>query len=400
MLHIDIEKTRREMAKRNLDVLIAASVVNVFYCTGHYSSLQLIATDQVRLAVIPRNSEPFVTSPAFEAEYFAKSGIFKVFEYPEEVYFKYPLAEDLYLRAKDNIKDIPELKGLSVSQTIMKSPILIAAKILKGRGLGGAKIGIDKEYIRTLIFEEVAKALPNCEIEDGTQIFLDLRAIKSDEEITNMVEAIKITEEALEACMPLIKEGGGVQNIRQKYFEAISKKPGAELGGGMVVGGLPPGQTLPPEKDRLMAGQVLKFDGGASFNHYGSDIGRSWAIGDIPKEQRNLYNMIVEAADAMVEKLRPGTKISDVYKVGNEIMRKVDTNYGRRVFMGHSHGIEVHERPYISPTTPETLKPGMVMCVEVPYYVLGGNSFQLEDEYLITEDGYKRLSERLPRKLL
>ena len=78
----DIEKVRNEMAKEGLDVLIAASVINVCYCTGHFSKIWASLRDHLRLAVIPKDSDPFVTCPDVEAGSFSKSGIFRVFEYP------------------------------------------------------------------------------------------------------------------------------------------------------------------------------------------------------------------------------------------------------------------------------------------------------------------------------
>ena len=50
-----------------------------------------------------------------------------------EVYFEYPSGEDLYLRAKEDIKGITE-EGLSVRDRLAKLPVLLAAKILKDRG--------------------------------------------------------------------------------------------------------------------------------------------------------------------------------------------------------------------------------------------------------------------------
>lgn len=400
MYHIDVEKARGEMAKRDLDVLIAASVINVCYCTGHYSRLWHLLRDHLRLAVIPKDTEPFVTCPDIEASSFAKSGVFEVFEYPIDVYFKYGLGEDLYLKAQENIKDIPKLKGLNIRDMLAKSPVLLAAKILKGRGLGGAKIGIDKEYVETAFFEEIAKALPSCEIKDVTQIFLDLRAIKSVEEINNMVEAIRITEKAIETSLPLVKEGGRLLDIQRNFIQVMTEREGSEPANIMLsVSPLPVGQIFSSMEDQFRAGQVFKIDVGARYNNYNADIARQWAIGEIPKEQRELFNTILEAVDAMVEKLRPGTRISDIYWTGNEIMKKADPNYGRRLFMGHSVGLEGHERPYISPFTEDTLKPGMVMCMEVPYYVAGGYGYNVEDEYLITQDGHQLLSGRIPREM-
>lgn len=400
MHHIDVEKARREIAKRGLDVLIAASLINTYYCTGHYSRIWHLLRDQLRLAVIPKDSEPFVTCPEVEAVSYAKSGIFKVFEFPSEVYFRYAPGEDLYLKAKDNVKSIP-LEGLPVRDMLAKSPVLLAAKVLKDRGLSQARVGIDKEYVETAFFEEIAKALPNCEITDATQVFIGLRAIKTDEELKDMLEAIRITERAIETSLPLVKQGGHLIDVRRNLIKVMSEDELSEPSGLFVgVSPLPVGELFAPTEYRFKSGQVFRVDIGTKYNHYTADFARQWAIGEIPKEEREVYDVLMEAANAMAEKLRPGTKVSDLYWTGNNIVRKKDPNYGRRLFMGHSVGLEVHERPYITPYTEETLKLGMVMCVEVPYYTAGGYAYNVENEYLITADGHELLSGRIPIELL
>jgi len=400
MHHIDIEKVRREMGKKGLDVLIAASLVNTYYCTGHYSKIWGLLRDQLRLAVILKDSDPFVTCPEVEAVSYTKSGIFKVYTVPCEVYFEYPYGVDLYLRAKEDIKGIPE-EGLSVRDRLAKLPVLLAAKILKDRGLGGAKVGIDKEYIETAFFEEIVNALPHCEIEDATQIFLDLRAIKSEEEISNMVEAIRITEKAIETSLPLVKEEGHLIEVRRNLIKVMSEDENSEPRGlTATVSPLPVGELFKPTESRFKSGQIFRVDVGTKYNHYAADFARQWAIGDIPKEERQRYDVLLEAVDAMVEKLRPGIRFSDVYWTGNNIVSRMYPGYKRRLFMGHSIGLEVHERPYIEPLTEETLRKGMVICLEVPWYTAGGYAYNVEDEYLITEDGHRLLSEAIPRDLL
>jgi len=380
MHHIDIEKARGEMVKRDLDVLIAASLLNVCYCTGYYSEIWDLLKPQLRLAVVPKDSAPFVTCPDVEASAFARSGVFEVFEYPISMYY-----------TEEKIKNIPELKGLDIRDMHVKSPVLLAAKILKDRGLGGANIGIDKEYVDAASFEEVVKTLPDCEITDGTQIFLDLRATKSDEEISNLVEAIRVTEKAVEDSMPLIKEGGRLDDIRRNFIQVMSEKETYGISHLMF-------RVTPSMADKLKAGQVFNIDVGAKYNNYSADIARQWAIGEIPKKEWEVFDTVLEAVDAMVEKLSPGTKLSDIYWTGNEIMRKADANYGRVLLMGHAVGLEGHERPYISPFAEETLKPGMVLNIEPPY--MGDYFHNAEDTYLITHDGHQLLSTRTSRQML
>lgn len=400
MHSVDTDKAREKMMKRDLDVLIAGSLVNTSYCTGYYSTIWSLVRDHLRLCVIPMKSKPFVTCPEFEVDAYTESGTFDVFEYPAELYFAYSAVEDIYLKAKRNVKDIPELVGLPVKDMLAKSPILLAAKILKSRGLGGAKVGIDKEYIEAGLFQEVLEALPDCELVDATQIFVELRAIKSDEEIRCLREAVRITEDAIETSAPLIKEGGYLKDVWQHYANAFYREPLTEPAClGMAVSPTSSGRLFPAMTSQFCAGQIFRIDLGARYNHYAADVSRQWAIGDIPQEETDRYHVILQAADAMTERLHPGAKISEVYWAGNNIVRGMDPNYGRRVFMGHAIGLEIHERPYVTPFAEETLKPGMVLAVEVPYYAPDGYSYSVEDDYLITEDGCERLTNHTPRTL-
>ena len=259
--------------------------------------------------------------------------------------------------------------------------------------MGAAKIGIDKLYVDASFVDGLTAALPECEISDGTRILSDLRAVKSVEEIECLSEAAKITEEAFEAVTPIIKEGTRLIEIKQKITQEMTQQSGGEVGHITLKVGpakLPPGE-------KLEAGDILCVDCGAKFRNYRADISRQWAIGKVPATEWDTMEVISAAVDAMRGKLRPGTKFSEIYRAGNDIMAKVNPRYKGMLLMGHSLGIESHERPYISPDEEKTLEPGMVLCLEVPHK--GTYVFNCEDEYLITQDGYKIMTARTSSRL-
>ena len=78
-------------------------------------------------------------------------------------------------------------------------------------------------------------------------------------------------------------------------------------------------------------------------------------------------------------------------------MVRANPIYMGMLLMGHSIGIESHERPYVSPYEERILEPGMVICLEVPHK--GNYVFNCEDEYLITENGYELITPHTSSKL-
>ncbi|MBI4321568.1 MAG: aminopeptidase P family protein [Chloroflexi bacterium] len=398
---IDIEKARAEMAKRGLDVLVAGSLTNTFYCTGHYSHVWYIIRDEIRLAVIPRDSHPFVVCPDIEVGSYTKNGLFDAYEFPMDVYYKYPPGADRYLKARENIKEFEAVwKSMDVRKMLTATPGLLLAKVLRDRGLSGARIGVDKEYVEAELFEDLGRALPQAELKDGTDLFLRLRAIKSAQELEYIVQATRITERAIETSFPLVKEGGSMAEIKQNVIDQMSVENSEPFEMVIMASPLPLGEILPTSLGALRSGMIFRWDVGAKYNHYCADVGRQVAIGEAPREAREFYNVVLQTTDAMVEKLRPGTKAKDLYRAAHDVMEKVDPDYNRRLFNGHGLGIELHELPYIGPLSDDVLEPGMVITLEVPHYTAGGYGFNYEDMYLITEDGHQLLSDRLSRELL
>jgi Xaa-Pro aminopeptidase len=405
MHHVDMERARREMAAMKLDVLIAGSFDNVFYCTGNYSAIWGEMRDnRVRLAVIPRDSAPFVTCPESEARSYARSGVFEIFEHPLQAYFKYePGTEGLSARAKSHMKgiaDLGELDGLKDIQ--LRQPILLASKILKDRGLSTTRVGVDKEFMSVPVYEEIGRALPGCEIVDASQAFMKLRVIKTSDEVECLRGGLKGIMKGMKTLAPLLKVGGSLSDVRRHLIRAMSEGDGCEPRSIAPILDLTPvrsGEVANLADVKFKKGQVLMVDTGGQYNHYRSDIARSWALGDVGPRERVLYETILQAQEAMMSKAHPGTKFSELYRIGNDRVRRVDPEYYRRRTMGHSIGIAAREWPDVKPLGDEVLQPGMVICLEVPYYVGGGHSFSVEDEFLITESGHERLSEGLSREL-
>src|SRR5262249_41479470 len=139
-------------------------------------------------------------------------------------------------------------------------------------------------------------------------------------------------------------------------------------------------------------GQTIKFDMQVDVGGYHSDIGRTIATG-ATRDQRDIYAALRSALMAAQSHVKPGASFAEIFHAGTDAVRYAGfTNYSRG-HLGQSVGLTRHfeEPPFITPEEHRALVPGMVISLELPYYVYGVGAFQLERMLLITSDGHEAL---------
>lgn len=211
---LDVKKARAKMEKEGLDAIIALTLGNVYYSTGYHSHFCFLVKEHIRPVVIPKakDLEPFIICPDHEVEDFKTFSQIKNFvAFPTEVFMKFdPGPSDHATVALETAKkiDMSPLEGLDLHTALVRRPLLFLAKELKDRGLARGTIGVDCiSLVPAATWEEVKKALPYATIKDASNVFFDLRKIKSAEEIDYISEATKITEAAIENSVAMVKEG-------------------------------------------------------------------------------------------------------------------------------------------------------------------------------------------------
>jgi Xaa-Pro aminopeptidase len=147
----------------------------------------------------------------------------------------------------------------------------------------------------------------------------------------------------------------------------------------------------------FMEGDVFcKASSGLSYRDYHADIDRVWYIGKNPPEKvKKWYRVTYECAGAMGEALKPGNTCADVFEIDNEIAKKhglPERLVGRNGHWSNLSGLSVH------PDVKIVLEPGMVISVE-PTFVEDFGYFDIEDIYLITENGSEILHKKAPEEI-
>jgi Xaa-Pro aminopeptidase len=158
--------------------------------------------------------------------------------------------------------------------------------------------------------------------------------------------------------------------------------------------------------DQILDGDVIVIDAGGEYGGYAADITRTLpANGKFTPRQREIYDIVLGAQSAALAAVKPGA----VLYGGKDSLQQIAMDYinthGRdkeghslgRYYphgLGHHLGLDVHDpgdraRP---------LEPGMVITIEPGIYIPEENlGVRIEDDVLVTKDGYQLLTARLPR---
>ncbi|MFJ7936697.1 M24 family metallopeptidase [Sporosarcina sp. NPDC096371] len=254
------------------------------------------------------------------------------------------------------------------------------------------KCGVEKEHLTLMRFEEIAgvvEAETYVNVESEIQ---KMKVIKSSDEVASIRQAIRISDEALFEGLKMVKPGVTEYEIAAEIqYQRI--KLGADGGGLMVVSGeksaLPHGRT----GDRVLKeGDLLLIDGGVLKNGYVSDITRTFGVGEINEQRKEIYETVLAANVAAIDAVKPGVSFGELDKIARDII--IDKGYGKYFThrLGHGMGMNNHEYPSIHGLNRDVSKAGMVFTIEPGIYVPGVGGVRIEDDILVTDDGAEVLT--------
>ena len=141
---------------------------------------------------------------------------------------------------------------------------------------------------------------------------------------------------------------------------------------------------------------VFRGRSGVSFRRYPADIDRVWFIGSPTPEVADLYRIAWECNRSMADAIRPGVTCADVYAAGAAVERR----HGRpeRLTGRTGHGLRNVGGLSVFPGCDRVLEPGMVLSVE-PLFSTEMGFFDLEDQYVVTDDGDLCLHDPAPETM-
>jgi Xaa-Pro aminopeptidase len=226
-----------------------------------------------------------------------------------------------------------------------------------------------------------------------TNVVESIREKKDSAEVSAIRKAAKIALQALGRALRQVRRGL-TENELAGIIDFELRKSGAGSSFEPVVA-FGPNASRPhhrPGRSKLKTNQPILIDWGAIYKGYCSDMTRCFAFGKITRSYTRAYKAVCEAQQAAISKLRAGVLIAEVDKAAREVIN----SYGLPVYghgTGHGIGLEIHEGPVISGNVKGKLEAGQVVTIEPGVYIPGRLGVRIEDDFLITERGCRRLSD-------
>ncbi|WP_116087488.1 Xaa-Pro peptidase family protein [Tropicimonas sp. IMCC34011] len=236
---------------------------------------------------------------------------------------------------------------------------------------------------------------------DADPALTDLRLLKDAAEISELRRAIRISETALAE----VHDGGiGGRSevdiaVRLKSVMLDHGATGFAFDPIVLSGGEAANPHGTPSDRVVRPGEVLLIDFGASFGDMHADITRTVFCEHASDEHARIYEAVLAANAAGKAAARPGNTIGDVDAAASDALSAAGHSELILHKTGHGLGREVHEAPQVARMNGAPQKPGMVFTVEPGLYREGEIGIRIEDDILITDDGYDCLTS-YPRELL
>jgi len=147
----------------------------------------------------------------------------------------------------------------------------------------------------------------------------------------------------------------------------------------------------------LRQGDLVVVDAAAEYGRYAADVTRTYPVdGKFNEEQAKAYRAVYQAQEDIFAAIKPGATMEDLQHAAEESLKK--SGYLDKFIHGFGHfvGLDVHD----AGDSEAALPVGAVITVEPGVYLPErGFGVRIEDEVLITANGYQLLTKEFPRKL-
>lgn len=266
---------------------------------------------------------------------------------------------------------------------------------------GWQRVGFEAAHCLVSTQQELFKQLPGTTLVALPAELDEIRDRKDQHELEALAEVADLASQALQSVLPLIRPGL-VESELALELEIAMRRRGAEgRGFDFIVasgqrGAMPHGRA---SAKQIQAGELVTIDFGAVLNGYHSDETVTIGVGQLDQRQRRIYAVVLEAHDRAIAAVRPGISCKELDAVARTYIS--DQGFGEFFGhgLGHGVGLEIHEKPTLSPRSEAVLDAGMVVTIEPGIYIPDWGGVRIEDTVVVTDTGCRLLT-GVPKELI
>lgn len=366
-----ISQLRETMKIRNLDAAVIFNFENQYY----FSGLKAITYSRPIILIVEKSKQSLIIPKVEENHAEEKTDVDSLYVYQEVEGF-----DNESTNYKELFKDV--LSKLE----------------------NNSKIGIEYGSLPTDFTIDIQNQ--GFEIQNIQQDIVNLRAIKSEEEIESIKKSGELVSGALKTTLENSTVNASEVEIdyfgNQFLFDEISKKYTDSTLDYFVMSPSGIERTNMPHvfsnTRKLEQGDIIIHSRQVGLNGYRAECERTYFVGEPSKKQAEIFDVMLRAHNAALNFIKVGVTAKEVNEVALKVIREAGLEKYVSHRAGHGIGIGQHEEPYLRFDNDLELKAGMVFCIEPGIYIPGVGGFRHSDTVVLRDEGTEIITE-YPREL-
>ncbi len=405
-------RAHEKMEQYGVDAIVGATPRNFYYASEYWTTVAKWGhQENIFAAIVPHDE-------SVEAQMVIPEGFFgNIFFYPTWI----PKVRPVEMMNTSVIAHEPEEVRLEPFQSDAEAAYAqrvvapLAESLIEGiveglmdMGLASARVAFDDLRIAGY----VKARLDALQVVDGHDLWLDIRKVKTPEEIERLRIGARINQDAIEHVIPMIEPGavwGEIagaycQFVRDHDAEVIAPERALQFGS-QYEGEYYPDMLFGDVDWRVREGKPIIFESWGTYKDYHFDFSRTVFVGEPSREYVEMCERIHAAwQEGIQSKLRPGISTSELFKSGMELLydaADVPTPKKTLPFF-HSIGLDIIEHPSGYPAfgrlKPWDIEENTVLNCEFLYFGHTLDPFHIESTFVVTADGAECF-QTMPEKL-
>jgi len=361
----DKNRAKEILNNKGIDLLIASTPVNVFYTTG----LPVTHVAPNPILYVLSNQYPNLSLVRKDGE---ESAI---------VWSLYDSVEEFSWIPPSDVFRVGSLDG-AVKKLLEK---------IEEWGLGDKTIGLES-YMPRYQSEALRAKFHEANFINGDEAFIEMRLIKTEEEIRRIRKSTEVAEKAIKRCIDAVE-----LDMKDTELLQIARRTIVDEGAWgwdhltMNIG--PSDPEAPGLGIPVTPNDIVRFDFGAVWEGYISDVSRGVVIGEVPKKAQEAMDFMIQVQEYCADNIKPSVNAKEFKEEATNYLKSL-TKRGFYLITAHSIGLECEETHLFGPGGAMNVpfEENMVLDLEVWLNVRGQGLVGVEDCYRVSNTGCERIS--------
>ncbi|HLM70378.1 MAG TPA: Xaa-Pro peptidase family protein [Thermoplasmata archaeon] len=250
-------------------------------------------------------------------------------------------------------------------------------------------------------FLRLEKTAPGIRWVDASAAIRNTRLLKEPAEVERLRKAAEIGSQVGREIPSLLKTGITELELAAEMEHRMNLHGASGRSFATIVAFGPHGAEphYEPAGTRLRPGESIVCDFGAIHRRYVSDITRSFHFGPLDVEMKAVHETVEAAQAAALAAIRPGVAAREIHLAAEAVINASPWKGRLTHGVGHSIGLAVHDGWGYGPKVTDPIEEGMAFTVEPGIYLPGKGGVRIEDDIVVTKNGYEFLT-TAPRSYL